>query len=123
MVNELETDDIETIMDMLTGKLPDGVTMPHAPRLDRKTAFSVIWFLQEIFRIIPDKFEMCANCLAIHDTRYGGCTTSADEYAGSWYEDTGITLAEVEAHEGSNFCDPSCEMAALRNGNIGSKGD
>ena len=113
--DELETEDIETIMNMLTGaELPHGVSMPpQAPHLDRETAFSVIRFLQEIVRIIPDNFEMCKNCGNIYNTDCGGTTTSADEYIGSWYEDCGIMLAEVEVHEGSNFCDPACEIATL----------
>jgi hypothetical protein len=110
----LEVDDIETIMEMLTGeRLPDGVTMTHPPKLDRETAFGIVWFLQEITSVIPDNFEMCANCGAIYDTRHGGATTSAFEYEGGWYQDAGITLEEVRAHEEENFCDPQCELMAL----------
>ncbi|MFW6030504.1 MAG: hypothetical protein ACOCRO_09680 [Halanaerobiales bacterium] len=35
-------------------------------------AFEVIYYLQEVLHIIPDKFEMCSECGSIYDTDCGG---------------------------------------------------
>ena len=47
------------------------------PHLDEKTAFRVIYVLQEYFRIIPDSQELCGECGQIYDSFSEGCYSRA----------------------------------------------
>ena len=59
----MELEDVRSLHNMLTGKsLPDGVSIEVLPNLTDEVANSVIWYLQEIARVIPDNYEMCAQC-------------------------------------------------------------
>ncbi len=87
MKEKITLEQVEQLMDMLTGDaLPDGVIMPEQPQLKRRQAFSVVWYLQEVLRVLPDHFSMCAYCGRVFDQFYGYSLT-----------DDGI------------FCDDQCE--------------
>lgn len=53
------------------GKVPEGVHV-WRPKMSRKHAFSVIWFLQEIIHCLPDSIERCDNCDYLFDTNNSG---------------------------------------------------
>lgn len=73
-------EEMETLYDFLAdGKLPDGVKVQKSPKLGRETAFSVIWFLQEITEVLPDYYEACDSCHDLFD----------DHGEGRYDEDTG----------------------------------
>jgi hypothetical protein len=55
---------------LTTGKLPVGVHC-KSPKMSLKKAKSVIWFLQEVTKIIPDEYEICARCGETHNSGYG----------------------------------------------------
>lgn len=112
----MTTDQIQQFMDMLTGgELPDGMEMPNQPQLSPEAAFSVIWYLQEHLRIIPDRYEMCDVCHEIFDVNSGGYIISDDSPENEWYREMGIEPAEVKAAEGKRFCSESCERDFWRN--------
>lgn len=54
----------------LQGELPKDISMRrgYKPKLTPKVAFSIIWYLQEKFPIIPDSIERCHNCNWIFDS-------------------------------------------------------
>jgi len=64
----------------LQGELPKEVSMKYKPKLSPTLAWDVIWFLQEITRIIPDNFERCSQCGDIFDSWTEGIHVSEDDY-------------------------------------------
>jgi len=66
-------EDLQELMTMLTGgELPEGMTMADQPALTPRQAFSVIWYLQEHLRVLPDNIEMCAVCGDLFDADRSG---------------------------------------------------
>ena len=70
-------DDLEWIdefYEFLQGNLPEGMTLGkgHNPKLSQKKAFSIIWYLQEHFPVLPDHIEQCSNCGKLFDDWRGG---------------------------------------------------
>jgi len=63
----------------LQGNAPPCLELDSQPNVDERTAFSVIYFLQEVLRIIPDNYERCGGCGALFDVDF-------DTY---WDEDNG----------------------------------
>lgn len=75
----LSLESVQEFMQMLTGgDLPDGMTMNYQPKLSVQSAFSVVWYLQEHLRIIPDNFELCAVCGELYDAHCDGHTLEED---------------------------------------------
>ena len=71
--DERKLTDIEWInefYDFLQGFEPHGMILPrgHKPKMSAKKAFSIIWYLQEQFPILPDRIEKCSNCDCLYDT-------------------------------------------------------
>ncbi len=98
------------LVEMLTGgKLPEGVSLSHQPHLSRREAFSVIWFLQEITRVLPDNYEQCVWCEKLFDANREGYSIDATESIDDWYERIGVTQAMLGENDGANFCSPECE--------------
>lgn len=60
--------------DFLQGNIPETISIGrgHRPKLSKKQAFSVIWYLQEHLRIIPDTIEQCWSCEELYDSNLGG---------------------------------------------------
>jgi len=61
---------IQEFFDFLQGEVPEGIFFPksYSPKLSRKKALTVIYYLQEHFPVFPDKFEMCWNCGNLYDS-------------------------------------------------------
>ena len=65
-------DKIDVLYKYLQGiELPEGVSC-KMPKLSANKAFSVIWFLQEVLRCLPDTIEQCDGCKELFDTDRGG---------------------------------------------------
>jgi len=60
----------EFLQYITTGKLPVGVHC-KSPKISSEMAKSVIWFLQEVIKIIPDEYEVCAGCGDIYNSAWG----------------------------------------------------
>ena len=56
----------------LRGTGPKGFRLRERPRLGKQAAFSVLYVLQEKFRLIPDTFEQCDFCLDLFDSAVDG---------------------------------------------------
>jgi len=76
------------LYEYLQGKLPKGVKC-FAPKLSKKNAYSVIWFLQECINCLPSKYECCSLCGEIYDSESGGhhSELNGKSYCGSCWED------------------------------------
>ncbi len=69
------TDNYISIVDKVTvlcdylagGDMAEGVVC-WQPKMSRKHAFSVIWFMQEIIHCLPDHIEACRSCGDLFDT-------------------------------------------------------
>jgi hypothetical protein len=70
-------DDLEWInefYEFLQGKIPKEISMVngHKPKMTAKKANSIIWYLQEHLRILPDNIEKCSSCDELYDSNSGG---------------------------------------------------
>lgn len=63
---------IEEFYEFLKGELPEEMEMKNRPKLSGKTAFNIIWYLQEHFSILPDHIERCDICGTLYDSDNSG---------------------------------------------------
>lgn len=97
-------DKVTELYDYLCGgDMPEGVTC-WQPKMSRKHAFSVIWFLQEITRCLPDHIENCQGCDALFDSDSEGYRLDDQ------YELNGKTLPEKYWGNWCDNCVPNVEF-------------
>jgi hypothetical protein len=58
------------------GDAPDGFVIRAKPRLSANAAFSVLYVLQERYRLIPDTIEQCEACKELYDSEAGLCCST-----------------------------------------------
>jgi len=75
----------QELYEFLKGETPEGFTLVGQPNLSEKEAFTVIYILQEKFNLIPDIYEMCAECKALYDS----------ENEGHHFDEVGINLCDA----------------------------
>lgn len=111
-------DQVEEFFEMLKGgSLPNGIAMENQPELNHEQAFSVIWFLQEHFKVLPDHIEMCVLCKDLFDAHCGGNYIDSDSWdSDDFYEQFGVTKEQVLAAAGTHLCSMECEMDFWRAG-------
>jgi len=110
MTDKLTFDQIDEIMDMLTGgELPHGMRMPDQPKLMRRQAFSIVWFLQEHTGIIPSHFEMCQVCEELYDSDRGGYWLDPSSEPDDWLTEIGVTPEIFKSAPEGGFCQHECE--------------
>lgn len=70
--NDLEW--INEFYSFLQGEMPEGTTISngHKPKMSSKKANTIIWYLQEHLRILPDNIEKCSSCDELYDSNSGG---------------------------------------------------
>lgn len=72
-LNKIELTDIEKFFDWLQGgECTENVNFAATPNLTADEAFSVIYYLQEVLKILPDKYERCKGCGEIYDSDMEG---------------------------------------------------
>lgn len=99
-------DKINEFYEFLTGNdMPDGV-IAESPKLSTKQAFTVIWFLQEITRCLPDHIEKCQECDVLFDSDGEGWFLTED------YELDGETLPEEYYGHYCDDCVPNVEFTS-----------
>lgn len=54
----------------------------HLPKLTDEQAFLVIYALQEVYKMIPDHFEMCSYCGELYDSDEEGGAYDEKNYCG-----------------------------------------
>jgi hypothetical protein len=114
MPDEITTEQVQELMDMLTGEgLPEGMIMSNQPKLNTGSAFSIIWFLQEHLGVIPDNFEKCSVCNRIYDSYsegYDTCDPDGIELEEEdCYQAWGVTREILNKNAGKFFCSFECE--------------
>ena len=80
---EVTLEEVNCLYEFLQGEPPPCLSPANQPQVDDKTAFSIIYFLQEVLRIVPEKYERCEECGRLIDA----------DCSGYYYEDKG------------NYCD------------------
>jgi len=72
---EMSLELVKEFFEFLQGNkaYPEGCILKSRPKLSKNQAFSVIYVLQERMGLIPDKFELCAECGELFDTDHGFC--------------------------------------------------
>lgn len=67
-----EDSDLEWVnefYEFLQGSLPETISMESdIPKLNKETAFNIIWYLQEHFPLIPDRIDKCSECDELYDS-------------------------------------------------------
>jgi len=68
-------EEVEKLYRFLQGEIPKGFDIKAMPNLSPDQAFSVIYYLQEGLRILPDKYEKCCvdGCNTLYDSDSEGC--------------------------------------------------
>ena len=72
---DISLEDVEKFYRFLQGELPPELTMKRHPHFSGKMAFRIIYYLQEIFHLIPDRYERCQTCGEIYDSYAEGSST------------------------------------------------
>jgi len=74
MSDKSDLDVVEELFKFLQGTLPDGYKVParEIPRLTAAKAWTVVWYLGNLYHAIPDTIERCVSCGDLFDTRSGG---------------------------------------------------
>lgn len=71
--NDNRTDtDLEWVNEFykfLQGEIPETISIGkgHKPKMSVKKAWSIIWYLQEHFPLLPDHINKCDNCDELFD--------------------------------------------------------
>lgn len=65
---------VNEFYEFLQGNVPEKITLArgHKPKLSKKKAFAIIWYLQEHFSILPDQIEQCDVCGDLYDSWSSG---------------------------------------------------
>lgn len=78
-IESIEEEAVQMFFEFLQGtNCPEKLTPKNQPHLTAEEAFSVIYYLQEVMEILPDKYEMCRKCGCIYDTYAGGTVITED---------------------------------------------
>jgi len=84
--NNTDLELVEEFYEFLQGKIPESIisTRGYSPKMTQKKAFTIIWYLQEHFSILPDSIERCDNCGGLYDANSEGLywETKAKHYCG-----------------------------------------
>ena len=99
MANNVTLDQVEDLVEMLTGGSTGTARLAHQPQLTRRQAFSVVYYLQEILCIIPDHYEMCGECDEMFDSECDGGTRQGDN----------VQICDICRHD-YDFCPSCCEL-------------
>ena len=71
--DRIDETEVQDFLDFLMGKyMPQNLYMKNPPKLTANMAFKIIYYMQEILGVLPDKFEMCKTCKQIYDSENGG---------------------------------------------------
>ena len=93
---EIAEPDIDDFSQFLQGQyMPWNLNMSHPPKMTKAMANKIIYYLQEILGVLPDKYDMCKTCGIMYDSanegsskegRCGSCWSSHWEAEMDWRE-------------------------------------
>ncbi len=83
----ISLEEVEKFYNFLQGEVPEELTLQSPPKLTADQAFTVVYYLQEIFQILPDKYEKCLmpECNALFDSENEGCAALFCDSCGCQY--------------------------------------
>jgi len=63
-------DVVRKLFNFLQGEVPEGLEIPqdHIPHLSEEHAWTVVWYIQGLYREIPDHIVRCDVCGRLFDT-------------------------------------------------------
>jgi len=67
---EISIEDVDKFYRFLQGEVPEELTLKRPLKLSSRQAFLVIYYLQEVFGILPDNYERCKTCGDLFDSDY-----------------------------------------------------
>ena len=68
-LDKITEEQVNEFYEFLQGKhMPECLTMKRQPHLSGHMAFRIIYYLQEILEVLPDRFEHCKTCGCIFDS-------------------------------------------------------
>lgn len=82
-MDNITFEQVNEFYEFLQGELPKEIRMTNKPKLSKRKAFSIVWYLQEHLRIFPDNFEQCCRCGILYDNRECGFRKRDRCYCGS----------------------------------------
>lgn len=68
----ISLEEVEQFYEFLQGEVPPQLHMKRPPHLSGTMAFRIIYYLQEIMHVIPDKYERCISCGCIYNSEREG---------------------------------------------------
>lgn len=78
-LEQIDEQKIIVFYEWLQGKdSPEGCKFENKLNLTADEAFTVLWYLQEVLEILPDKYEQCKECKCLYDSYYEGETIIKD---------------------------------------------
>jgi hypothetical protein len=96
-----EWEDLQWVQEFykfLQGNAPNGIQIAtgHKPKLSQKKAYTIIWYLQEHFSILPDHIEQCSVCGELYDSNTQG---HHSELTGKFYCSIYCEPSDLEERE------------------------
>lgn len=86
-LENIEIEQVEQFYNWLQGiSCPKELITDTKLNLTDDQAFSIIYYLQEIFEVIPDKFEKCKDCGCLYDSEAEGTSIDKDS---TWENEAG----------------------------------
>lgn len=69
-----DVEQCEEIFNFLQGKIPNGYRLKDTqiPRLTPDQAWTVVWYIQNLYWELPDKVERCDVCGDLYDSECRG---------------------------------------------------
>ena len=116
---------ITEFYEFMQGDIPEGIGLGGTEmNLTQDQAFTIIWYLQEHFSILPDNIEKCSDCGERYDVDSGGeyMEIEGKHYCGGCIDNSEATYCygcgrEMYKNEVDRGEDYYCEKCRLANDN------
>ena len=114
MKDKITLEQVEQFMRMLTGEwLPEHWTPDNVPKMTQREAFTVVYYLQEVLRVLPNHHDQCGVCGELYDSECDGFTIDSTDEPDGWQAEVGVTL-EMMAESDAMVCSCECELSFWR---------
>lgn len=90
---------INEFYDFLQGEIPKTILIKNPVKLNPEEAYSIIWYLQEHFSLLPDHIEKCDNCNQLFDDHNSGYYSEEGNEIGHHFCDGCIDLSPIDNEE------------------------
>jgi len=105
---------INKFVDYLRGEeIPDGCLI-ESPKLSQEQAENIVYMMQMFLEVIPDSYDVCANCGCVYDSyeqgNYHYCEECDNKYCEEYYK---ADCDDKAALNCKSFCCDECELEFL----------